>query len=134
MKKEKLILAEVDEHGDPIRIFKYRKKAYLYPVKSVNEFMYAFAVEAIRRKVFARAGCTRVKPGECEWCGAEIIWEKGYPNSGHMHEKIARGKMVFQGEDGEYSVDNSVAICSNCHIGPNGAHSNRTWHSAKIKE
>lgn len=49
-----------------------------------------------------------------------------------MHEKIARGKMVFKGEDGEYSVENSVAICGNCHLGKNGAHGNRRWHSAKI--
>lgn len=134
MKTNKTVLAEVDERGDPIRIFKFRKKALRFPVESVNEFPYAFAVESIRRKVFARAGCTRVQEGQCEWCGRIIIWEKGYENSGHLHEKIPRGKMVFNHDDNEYSIDNSVAICKDCHIGPTGAHSNRRWHSAKIKE
>jgi 5-methylcytosine-specific restriction endonuclease McrA len=129
----KPVLCEIDERGDIVRIFKFRKKAYQYPVESIQEFPYAFAVEMIRKKVFARAGCTRVQSGNCEWCGATIIWESNRPLSGHMHEKVARGKMTFENTDNEYSIDNSVAICSNCHIGPNGAHSNRSWHTAKVK-
>ena len=131
----KTVLAEVDERGDPIRIFKPQRKAYQFPVESVNEFPKAFAVGMIRSKVFARAGCTPHIDGCCEWCGASICWEKGRWNSGEMHEVVARGKMVFQGEQGEVSVSNSVAICRNCHTsGPNAAHANRRWHSAKIKE
>lgn len=128
----KPVLCEIDERGDPIRIFKFRKKAFQYPVESVNEFPYAFAVGMIRSKVFARAGCTPHQTGNCEWCGATIIWEDKRPLSGHLHEKVARGKMTFQNTDNEYSVENSVAICSSCHIGPNGAHKDRSWHTAKI--
>lgn len=129
----KTVLAEVDERGDPIRIFKPQKKAYQFPVESVNEFPKAFAVGIIRSKVFARAGCTPHVDGGCEWCGASISWEKGRWNSGELHEVIPKGKMVFQGEQGEVSVENSVAICRSCHTsGPNAAHSNRRWHSAKL--
>lgn len=130
----KPVLCEVDERGDPIRIFKFRKKAFQYPVESVSEFPYAFAVGMIRSKVFARAGCTPHQSGSCEECGATIIWEKGCPLSGHMHEKVARGKMTFQSTDNEYSIENSVAICRSCHIGPNGAHKERSWHTAKNRE
>jgi 5-methylcytosine-specific restriction endonuclease McrA len=130
----KPVLCEIDAEGSPIRIFKFRKKAFQYPVESVREFPYAWAVEMIRKKVFARAGCTRLHCGNCEWCGAIIFWETGDKRTGHLHEKVARGKMTFENTDNEYSVENSVAICSDCHVGPNGAHKNRSWHSSKIKE
>jgi len=132
--KTKQVLCEIDGRGDIIRIFKFRKKAYHYPVESVQEFPYVFAVEMIRKAVFARAGCTRTRPGNCEECGVEIIWEKGFVNSGHLHEQKPRGKQLFEDTDNEYSLSNSVVICKNCHVGPTGAHSERRWHSAKIKE
>lgn len=117
----KPVLCEVDDRGDPVRIFKPQKRAYQFPVKDVNEFPYAFAVGVIRSKVFARAGCTRHQKGYCEECGRAISWE-----SGHMHER------VFKGKGGEVSVENGVAICAPCHLGPNGAHGNRRWHTSKI--
>lgn len=128
MPRDKYVLCEVDDQGTPIRIFKPQKKAYTFPVEQVNEFPHGFAVGIIRRQVFQRAGCTRIQPGCCEECGATIIWEAGSYNSGEMHEVISKGK------GGEVSVDNSKAICRACHTGPNGAHGNRRWHSAKLKE
>jgi len=121
--KSKLVLVEVNLQGDPIRIFRTVKDSLQVDVESVQEVPKAYAVGAIRRQVFARAGCTPHQIGECEWCGRNISWE-----TGEMHEK------VFKGKGGEVSVVNSVAICHECHQGKNGAHGNRRWHSAKLKE
>lgn len=123
-----MVLAEVDDRGDPIRIFRTVKATFSYPVESVKEFPKTFAVGMIRSKVFARTGCTPHQPGACEWCGRTIIWQAGEWNSGHMHEKH------FKGKGGEVSVENGVAICRPCHTGRDGAHGNRRWHSAKLKE
>jgi 5-methylcytosine-specific restriction endonuclease McrA len=65
-------------------------------------------VKAIRRAVFERAEYM------CEYCGALLTW-----NTGHMHEKIHRGR------GGKISLENSVALCAKCHIGPHGEHGAR---------
>lgn len=124
--KSKLVLAEIDERGDPIRIFRNVKDTFPFPVESVQEFPKAFAVGMIRTKVFARAGCTLHKPGNCEFCARIIYWQSGDFLSGELHEQIPKGK------GGEVSVSNSVAICRKCHTGKDGAHGNRRWHSAKL--
>ena len=74
----------------------------------------AEAVKQIREQVVARARKGRLI--YCEFCGA-ILTEA----TGHMHEVIPRGK------GGEYSLDNSRFICSECHIGPDGEHGDRKW-------
>jgi len=127
-KYPKLVLCEIDSEGSPIRIFRNVKDTFSFPVESVQEFPKAFAVGMIRSKVFRRAGCTPHQDGECENCSRPIIWKAGYWNSGHMHEK------VFKGRGGEVSVENGVAICRDCHLGPNGAHGDRRWQTAKLKE
>jgi len=124
--KQKYVLAEVDENGSPIRIFRNVKDTFSFPVESVAEFTKAFAVHSVRSKVFRRAGCTPYTAGACEWCGKVIFWEAGSYKSGEMHEVLPKGK------GGEVSVANSVAICRGCHTGPNGAHGDRKWHTAKI--
>ena len=113
----KVVLAEIDTHGDPIRIFRTVKAACKLPVEHVAEFPKALAVSVIRRKVFERAA------GSCEYCGNPIT-----PKTGHMHEELPKGK------GGEVSVENGRAICYDCHLGPNGAHGNRRWHTSKISK
>lgn len=127
----KTVLCEVDPDGSPIRIFKFAKHAYQLPVDRYKEFTKAEAVLSIRLKVFARAGCTPDCAGTCESCGRSIIWERGHYSSGELHEVVPKGKTVFNGPEGEVSVTNSVAICRSCHTGPEGAHGNRRWQTAK---
>ena len=64
------------------------------------------AVGAIRKKIWERC------KGYCEKCGDLITNEQM-----HMHEQVPRG------ECGEISLDNSIALCYNCHI--NGEHGDR---------
>ena len=120
-----MVFVEVDERGDPIRILKNAKFAAQLPVESVQEVPRAYAVGHIRRIVFGRAGCTPHQAGQCEDCGASIIWTAGNWKSGEMHEK------VFRSLGGEISVENCVALCRKCHH--QKAH-NKVWHSAKVKE
>jgi 5-methylcytosine-specific restriction endonuclease McrA len=125
---EEQVLVEVDSQGNILRILKNRKQTRSLPTETVLEVSRTFAVGEIRRQVFLRAGCTPNKPGECEWCGELIVWNRGSSKSGHLHEK------TFRSNGGEISLENSVAICRNCHLGLHGAHGNRRWHTAKIKE
>lgn len=125
--KQKLVLAEINDRGEAVRIFRTVKASFLLPVESVAEFTKALAVGQIRRQVFARAGCTPHQAGNCEWCGSSIFWSSGSYNSGEMHEVVPKGR------GGEVSIANSVAICRNCHtVSPDSAHGNRRWHSSKI--
>jgi 5-methylcytosine-specific restriction endonuclease McrA len=68
------------------------------------------AVLDIRQQIFDRSS------GKCELCQAPITW-----NTFHMHERQHRGQFVG-GKSGEISLDNSTAICVQCH---KDAHSNR---------
>lgn len=65
-------------------------------------------VGAIRRQILER------QHHECLRCGALISEE-----SMHMHEKIHRGR------GGEISLENSVGLCADCHIGRSGEHGSR---------
>jgi HNH endonuclease len=100
--------------GDKIvRIFRNGRGAVVmsqaYDEGRVIEFPRKDAVEAIRRQVFERSN------KECEHCGKAITW-----GTLHMHEKQPKGK------SGEVSLDNSIALCYNCHIGrEDSAHGNR---------
>ncbi|VVB51622.1 Uncharacterised protein [uncultured archaeon] len=119
-------LVEVGPTGLAIRIFRTKKAAVLYqlrPSHGMNEpiirQMEKFqAVGEIRRQVFKRDEYACVK------CGKEVIWEAGFPNSGEMDERQARGNCV-QSPDGTYqsgevSVANCQTLCRNCHTGAGG--------------
>jgi 5-methylcytosine-specific restriction endonuclease McrA len=120
---KRIVLVEVDASGEAIRIFRTAKAAAQssVPQHKIEEQEKAIAVRTIRHKVFELA---RNRDGliECEECGKFITWD-----TGHMHEVHARGKRDKDGTYGEVSVDNCVAICASCHIGPNGAHGDRKW-------
>ena len=106
----KQVWVEVDEVGNPIRIFYSQRRAIQVGVegKKVELFDRSVAVSVIRDIIWDRTG------GDCTWCGNPIT-----KASLHMHEVLPRG------EGGEISLDNSVGICADCHIGPQGAHGNR---------
>lgn len=55
-----------------------------------------------------------VAEGCCERCGCFLTWK-----TMHMHENVPRSK------GGEQSLANCQALCSKCHIGPDGAHADR---------
>lgn len=116
MKRLKIVLVEINDHGDPIRIFDNSKAARLHPVENVREWDRTNAVHLIREAIFRRS------KGDCEWCGRFVTRD-----SGEMHEVHARGKRDINGNYGEISISNSVFICHNCHTGPNGAHGDRKW-------
>jgi 5-methylcytosine-specific restriction endonuclease McrA len=92
----------------PIRIFKYPAGALFLPPERVAEWPRKDAVAAIREELVKRSG------GQCKYCPKTLG-----PNGGHMHER------QWRGHDGEISLDNSVMICADCHIGPKGEHSGR---------
>jgi 5-methylcytosine-specific restriction endonuclease McrA len=114
----------VELAGDQIiRIFRVNSDAYRLSVEHPERVGYVarkVAVEEIRKAVFKRAtdddGITH-----CEDCGKRIDWFIG-----HMHERIAKGK------GGSVSIENSVALCSRCHL--EVEHGDRRFQSSKIKE
>lgn len=122
----KTCLVHLNERGDPIRIIKTAKLARLLPVEEVAEWPRADAIRSIRWQIYQRSK-NEEGQSECEWCGRYLTQE-----TGHMHETIFRSQRDSNGNKGEVSLANSVFICSDCHLGPNGAHKERRWHSAKI--
>lgn len=62
----------------------------------------------IRRAIYNQ------QDGHCLWCDKFVTWGQA-----HLHEKVARGK------GGQISLENSIILCADCHIGPKGAHGNR---------
>lgn len=73
----------------------------------------------IRRYVFARDEykCQHKKylslmGGELwEICNKPVIWESGYPNSGHLAHIIPRSR------GGTWELSNLLTKCAECHIG-----------------
>lgn len=94
--------------GVAVRIFKCGKDAAGSSAERIAHILKTQATGEIRKQIWWRT------KGECEWC-TKIITEE----SMHMHEVIHRG------QGGEVSIENSVGICAECHIGPLGAHSDR---------
>lgn len=126
MKKPKMVLVEVNEHGHPIRIFRTVKAAMQLPVECVQEWTKAKAVEAIRRQVYQRSKVDGYS--QCESCSTGLSWE-----TGEMHEKHPKGKRDENGNYGEVSVENGLWLCRGCHTGrPDSAHGDRRWHTAKV--
>lgn len=112
------VRVETDEHGTPIRIFRKDLKWIGCPDSRLKVMTKAEAVGNIRSQVWKRT------TGECEYCGKWIT-----ENTMHMHEELPKG------QGGEVSLENSVGICYNCHLGgPTSAHGNRRWHTSKIQE
>lgn len=107
---------EVDDKGNPIRVFRHRVDAFLSPAFNedrVKEWPRYDAVHSIRKQVYDRAN------GQCEKCGKRLTWKQM-----HMDEKVARGN------GGEISVGNSWVLCANCHIlDIDSEHGNRRWQS-----
>ena len=106
------VWVEIDENGRTLRIFKNHKAMVLalpyYEDGWTKCQSRAEAVRSIRHQVFEK------QKGICLHCPQIILWE-----SFHLHEQVPKGK------GGEVSVENSIGLCSECHIGINGAHSNR---------
>jgi len=103
----------VDAEFRPLEVFKRQSEAVrafqTYPSMTNLVEMDRFeAVGAIRHEIFIR------QKGRCIACDKIVTEEQA-----HMHEKVSRGK------GGNISLDNSEILCSNCHIGPDGAHGNR---------
>jgi len=69
------------------------------------------AVGAIRGQIWKRCH------GRCEWCGKTVTESGPLWKRGHMHEQVPKGN------GGAVSLDNSVMLCENCHLGV--AHGNR---------
>lgn len=109
-----LVYVQLDEFtGLCVRVFRNRKRAY-EEIDSPKCIEKALAVSQIRRQVFDR------QDGLCLKCG-EIITRA----SMHMDEILARGDFDADGHSGEVSLSNCQGLCSACHIGPRGEHSNR---------
>lgn len=106
------VYLEFDTAGKPVRIFRTDKAAansVAWDEHRVKLWHYARAVQEIRHAVFERDGWA------CIHCGNDVTW-----NTGHMHEKQARGDIreVEEGtySGGEISLDNSETRCYNCHL------------------
>jgi 5-methylcytosine-specific restriction endonuclease McrA len=92
----------------PIRIFKYPARALFLPPDIIAEWPRKEAVESIRRQAFEKYEYL------CRYCGATVTWA-----TGHCDEETSKGR------GGEVSIDNCQILCSSCHIGPKGKHSDR---------
>jgi hypothetical protein len=105
----RMVWVAVNKQGRPIRILKGTPLFEDYPDEHGFRFMRrSEAVEEIRDQVYDRS------KGFCRNCGDIILLD-----SFHMHEVKHRGK------GGEISLDNSIALCAKCHIGPEGEHKAR---------
>jgi 5-methylcytosine-specific restriction endonuclease McrA len=100
----------VDAYAAPREVFKSHSAALRANPDGacIVEMDRMRAVVAIRSRVYARA------KGHCEKCNEVLT-----PETAHMDEKVSRG------EGGNISLDNCWLLCSNCHVGPTGEHSNR---------
>ena len=119
----KQVHVEIGPEGKPIRIF--NTKAWL-DCENTTLMDRASAVRSIREQVFERSIVADPEEhNECEYCGRTITW-----GDFEMHEEIPKGSS----KRGEVSTENSKAICHGCHTGgPDSAHGNRRFQSAKIK-
>jgi hypothetical protein len=119
---KQIVWVEINPETEmPVRILKHFSDTFSLDPDVVRQMAKSVAVGFIREQVFSRA--KRGMITMCEFCGNTIT-----PGTGHMHEK------QFKSKDGEVSLDNCVAICSECHIGPTGEHGNRRFQSSKIRE
>lgn len=118
---------ELGPSGLCVRIFRSKKAAALHctnpnrglaPEPIIREMEHAQAVGEIRRQVFER------DEYKCVRCGLDVVWERGYSNSGEMDERVPKGR------GGEVSVENCQTLCHPCHQGPTGKHQRQPqWSS-----
>ena len=119
----KFVHVQIGATGLPIRIFKDKSWRDL-PAEEVATMARADAVGGIRKQVFRRCWNPKTSDFECEKCGTMITW-----TSGEMNEKIPKGSAAR----GEVSLENCEALCHRCHqVGPDSAHGNRRWQTAKL--
>jgi hypothetical protein len=114
--KNKMVWVEVNDSNATVRIFRNRSAANAFGQERIAEQNRFEAVAEIRHQIFLRS------KGFCE-LGGEPITEA----SGHLHEQIHRGK------GGEISLENSVFICYDCHLGPMGAHRDRRVRFGELR-
>lgn len=118
--KSKLAHVEIGINGLPCRIFRTKEWKTCDSVQIMDR---GKAVGAIRAQVYDRSEAPEGEHHECERCGRYITWDWF-----EMHETIPKGK------GGEVSLSNCEALCKACHqTGPDAAHADRRWQSAKIK-
>lgn len=108
------VYVELDLDGKVYRLLTHKESVTNLRCMTMDR---AEAVEAIRYRVFKNSG------HKCRDCGNPITWA-----TFHMHEKISRGK------GGQIGVDNSIALCSSCHIGKSGPHADRYPQFTKSKD
>lgn len=128
----KLVRVELGDEGLPIRIF--RDNSWLTCENPVQLMDRARAVLSIREQVFWRARDFKnmrpvfcIEAYACERCGRRITWE-----TFEMNEIRPKGKNGGK-TGGEVSLENCEALCHACHQGgPDSAHGNRRWQTAKL--
>lgn len=124
--KSKTVHVEIDETGLPCRIFRTKEWRNL-PSTQVLTMSRADAVGAIRRRVYQRSRQS-LGHAECERCGRFITEDSFEMNE--IRPKGASGGKT----GGEVSLSNCEALCHACHQGgPDSAHGDRRWQTAKIK-
>lgn len=106
------VWVELDLDGKVFRLLPHKQSTGSSRCVEMDK---AEAIAAIRYQVFRNSG------HKCRDCGNPITW-----NTMHMHEVIHRGK------GGKMGVDNSVALCSECHL--NIEHGNRKPQWTKVKD
>src|SRR5208282_1929817 len=109
-----------------VQIFRTKKAAVLFSLRPshgikepiIVEMERAEAVRQIRWLVFNR------DEFQCVHCGRAVVWERGFPNSGEMDEKQARGDCKKQADgrylSGQISFENSRTLGRQCHTGKGG--------------
>jgi 5-methylcytosine-specific restriction endonuclease McrA len=125
-KQPKIVHVEIGPEGKPIRIF--NSKAWLDCENTVLMDR-ALAVRSIREQVFERSIVLDPEEhNECEQCGRTITW-----SDFELNEIRPKGKGGGK-SGGEVSLENCEALCNSCHqTGPDAAHKDRRWQTAKIK-
>ena len=92
------VMVEINpETNRVVRIFKYPAAALFLDPAIIRELPRKEAVEDVRKQVFEASG------GVCRDCPRPLTWDY------HLHEDVHRSK------NGEISIFNSVAVCSECH-------------------
>ncbi len=104
------VWVQLGENGLAAKIFSHQKEMFFECPSDAKaiEMERALAVRQIRVQIWDR------QDGTCIRCPKLVTW-----NGAHLHELESRGR------GGNISLENSEILCADCHIGPQGAHSNR---------
>lgn len=107
----KIVWAEATG-GKVIRIFRSQKLAFA-GCEDPQAMYKDEAVGSVRRQVFDR------QEEKCLACGKQVYWDGSIFQRAHLDEIISKGR------GGEVSLANCQILCFNCHVGPDGKHSDR---------